>query len=102
MATTDDIARLRRLADAADVTAYPATDLSARIDAAGSVEAAAADMWRERAASYAALVDTTEGSSSRKLSQLKAQALEMAVAFDQRVLMLAGGSRPHSRAITRG
>lgn len=101
MATSADISRLRRLADAADTTAYPSDDLSARIDAAGSVEAAAADLWTERAAGYAALVDTTEGSSSRKLSQLQSQALAMAARFQvSEEPTLA--ARPRSRAITRG
>lgn len=102
MASTEDVARLRRLADVADITAYPSQDLSDRIDAAGSVEAAAADLWRERAASYSGLVDTTEGSSSRKLSQLRTAALEMASFYEGSVdVVVAVADRPRSRAITR-
>lgn len=103
MATSTDIARLRRLADAADTTAYPSQDLSDRIDAAGSVEQAAADIWREKAAQYAALVDTTEGSSSRKLSQLRSAALEMASQYDVTDPGIINvEARPRSRAIVRG
>lgn len=102
MATSTDVLRLRRLADAADTTLYPSQDLSDRIDAAGTVELAAADLWRERAAGYAALVDTTEGSSSRKLSQLQGQALAMAKQFDVSTPDVVLEARPRSRAIVRG
>lgn len=103
MASSEDVARLRRLADAADTTEYPSQDLSDRIDVAlGNVEAAAADLWRERAAGYAALVDTTEGSSSRKLSQLQAQALKMADQYTTQDVIVNLEARPRSRAITRG
>lgn len=104
MASSADVLRLRRLADASDTTLYPSQDLSDRIDAAGTVEAAAADLWREKAASYAALVDTTEGNSSRKLSQLQQQALAMAKQYDTAIIdvVIPLESRPRSRAITRG
>lgn len=104
MATPADVLRLRRLADASDTTLYPSQDLSDRIDAAGTVEAAAADLWREKAAQYAALVDTTEGTSSRKLSQLQSQALAMAKQYDTTVtdVVVDLEPRPRSRAITRG
>lgn len=48
----------------------------------GSVQGAAAAIWRRKAASYAELTDVTEGASSRKLSTLYKQALEMANALD--------------------
>ena len=104
MATPADVARLRRLADAADTTAYPSQDLSDRIDRTLSVEAAAAEMWREKAAGYAALVDTTEGNSSRKLSQLQTNALAMAKQLDGATAteVVIDANRPRSRAIVRG
>lgn len=105
MATPADVVRLRRMADAGDTSKYRDADLSARIDEAGSVEGAAADMWREKAASYAGLVDTTEGNSSRKLSQLQANALAMAKQLDGSVpgdIAVILEARPRSRAITRG
>jgi hypothetical protein len=102
VASSADVLRLRRLADAADTTIYPSQDLSDRIDAAGTVEVAAADLWREKAAGYAALVDTTEGNSSRKLSQLQQQALAMAKQYDKPDVVVALDARPRSRAITRG
>lgn len=40
------------------------------------VAVTAAQIWQEKAAAYAELVDVTEGSSSRKMSQLHTQALK--------------------------
>lgn len=104
MALTADVLRLRRLADAGDTTLYPSQDLSDRIDAAGTVEAAAADLWREKAAGYAALVDMSEGASTRKLSQLQANALAMAKQYDTATVdvVVPLEARPRSRAIVRG
>lgn len=106
MASTTDVARLRKLADASNTTTYTQLDLSERLDRLGTVEAAAAELWRERAAGYAALVDTQEGNSSRKLSQLSAQALAMAKQLDSAganvVPEVPLDARPRTRAIVRG
>lgn len=51
-------------------------------DGSYNVNAAARDVWLQKAAGYAELVDVTEGSSSRKLSSLYSQALAMAARFD--------------------
>lgn len=80
MATPDQIAELRRLINEPTNT-EPWTDtvLGVRIDAhTGTLSALAATIWREKAASYAGMVDIKEGNSDRKLSQLHKQALEMA------------------------
>lgn len=82
MADAAQIAELRGLIN--EPTADPYTDaaLAARIDAAtGTVRALAGQVWREKAAAYAGLVDVKEGSSDRKLSQLYTQALRMADSF---------------------
>lgn len=103
MADIADVARLRRLVSEPTEASYTDAALVALIDELG-IDLSAARIWREKAASYADLVDTTEGSSSRKLSQLQGQALAMASNFEAS----AGGdtasptSRPRSRPIVRG
>jgi len=62
---------------------YTDSQLSARLDAASSPEALAAVIWRERAASYASLVNVAESGSSRSLGDLHKNALAMAVYFDK-------------------
>lgn len=48
----------------------------------GSLEALAAKIWRNKAASLSGLIDTREGNSDRKMSQLYKQALDMASSFE--------------------
>lgn len=79
MATDAEVEQLRRLADEADDDGeYTNTDLSSLIDVKGSVSAAAAQIWLEKAAGYSTKVDITEAGSSRKNSDLYAHAMEMA------------------------
>lgn len=80
MATTEQIAELRSLInDTTEPYEYDAPLLSSKIDqAGGDVRKAAGTVWAQRASAYAGLVDVTEGSSSRKNSQLYKQALDMA------------------------
>lgn len=78
MASEDQVAALRRAAAvSADDDTYEYETLAALIDDLGSVEAAAATIWGEKAASFAGVVDTTESGSTRRLSQLHQQALAM-------------------------
>lgn len=101
MADLADVAQLRRLTDEPTTDNYSQTDLSEKIDRLGSVKAAAGEVWLEKASKFSGLVDVTEGSSSRKMSQLKDNALQMAAMY----LAASGGTtdpRPHSRAIVRG
>lgn len=100
MAEEAQIAELRRLINE-PINAEPWTDeyLSGRLDAwSGTVNALAASMWREKAATYTELVDIQEGNSNRKLSQLYSQALKMADGLD-------GGSdsglTPSGRRVSR-
>jgi hypothetical protein len=98
MASAEQIAELRRLINEFETT-EPWTDaaLGARIDATDDITALAATIWREKAATYAGLVDMKEGNSDRKLSQLYKQALDMSAALGGGD-GAAGGRRP---AMTR-
>lgn len=82
MASTDELAALRRATalDPSD-TVYTDELLSDLIDSLGSLSAAAAQVWREKAAATAGMVDTTESGSSRKMSDLHKNALEIAGGF---------------------
>lgn len=78
MATEEQVMSLRRATDVtADDETYTYELLSRMLDDLGTVPAAAAAIWGERAAAYAGVVDTTESGSTRRLSQLHTQALAM-------------------------
>jgi hypothetical protein len=71
MADAATLARFRRsTALEADDAVYTDAILDGMIEDLG-FEAAAAAIWREKAASVAGLVDTVESGSSRRLSQLR-------------------------------
>lgn len=82
MATAEDIAAFRLLIDEHD-DKLPYTDaaIGSRMDVATSREALAAQIWTEKAAALAALVDVSESGSSRSLGQLQDKALAMAKAM---------------------
>lgn len=69
----------------------------------GDLPAAAAAVWREKAAAAAELVDLTEGASSRKLSDLSANALRMADMYQDQADsgQPSGGRRTAVGRITR-
>lgn len=103
MAEATTIADLRRLINEPD-DVEPWTDLvlSGRIDDhTGTLSALAATIWREKAASYAELVDIKEGSSDRKLSQMYKQALEMATGLDGGSVSGSGRRPATTRRIER-
>jgi hypothetical protein len=78
MASNDELAALRRAADLDDAdVVYTDTLLGALIDSYG-VNGSAAIVWREKAAQYVSLVNTTEAGSSRSMSDLYEHAREMA------------------------
>lgn len=92
MATDDQVAMLRRMTALDENDAiYTDSLLGGMIDDLG-FESAASQIWREKAASAAALVDTTESGSSRSLSQLRKGYLEMATAVNPEVDVSGGGS----------
>lgn len=80
----DDKARLRRLLgepltegiDDTD-TLFSNEEIDFLLAEHGSVEAALGEGWRMKAASLAGLVDTTEGTSKRAMSDLHKHAVEM-------------------------
>jgi Cdc6-like AAA superfamily ATPase len=79
VATTAEVAALRLMvAIPDDLPPYTDELLAARLDAAGSAQALAAQIWREKAAQFAELVNTSESGSSRNLSDLHKNALAMA------------------------
>ena len=92
MATEAEIASLRR-ATALEPTDPVYTDslLGGMIDDLG-FEAASATVWREKAATVAGLVDTTESGSSRSLSQLREAYLGMATAVNPVIDETSAGS----------
>lgn len=81
MATIAEIAQLRPLINDPDAVAYSDEELSAAIDAAGGVDGAAADIWTQKAAAAATLVNVSESGSSRSLGDLQKNALAMAKQF---------------------
>lgn len=85
MATTDEIAALRLLIAEPTEETYADVVLSARLDAAaGNANVVAYEIWTEKAAAAAMLVDVTEGGSSRKMGDIHEQALAMSEAFRTR------------------
>ena len=80
MATPESVQLLRLYVnELEDVAPYTDTELEARLDAVnGDVREAAGQIWLEKAAKYAELVDVQEGSSRRSLSKLYEQAIAMA------------------------
>lgn len=78
MATAEQIASLRGMINEPTETPYTDISLGIRIDAEPSLEAVAANIWREKAARYSELVDVQEGNSRRNLGDLYEQALAMA------------------------
>jgi hypothetical protein len=86
MATAAQIAALRlMIAQPDDVAPYTDAVLGAAIDAAGNLDAVAYDIWIQKAASASALVDISEGGSSRKMGDLQEQYLAMAKVYGDRL-----------------
>lgn len=75
--------------------------ISSIIEASTTLKEAAETIWRAKAASYAHLVDITEGGSSRKMSSLYTNALAMADSMRDDVVDASGRRRPTTRAIVR-
>lgn len=85
MATAEEIAALRLLiAEPDDDAPYDDETLNARLGAATNEYALAYEIWTEKAAAAAGLVDVSEGGSSRKMGDLHEQALSMAEAMRER------------------
>lgn len=100
MATPDEIAAFRLVIGEPGSEVYTDQLLSDRLDVAESTNALAAEVWREKAARYASLVDMQEGTSSRKLSQMYDQASKMAAVYSE-ASGDSGGSSGGHRTTTR-
>src|SRR5687768_6778814 len=103
MATTDEIARVRKMSNVTE-SDYTDAQLNTIIDSNSSdLNLAAAQVWEEKAAKAADLVDTTESGSSRKQSVLYDKAMDMAAYFRQKsedaAIALASSAR--TRRIVR-
>lgn len=81
MATVQEIARLRRMVNEPTADTYSDADLSGLIDLSENLDTAAADIWQEKAAALAYLVNVSESGSSRNLSDLQKNALSLAASF---------------------
>lgn len=84
MATAEEIAALRLLIAEPEPDTYSDEVLDARLGTAANEYALAYEIWTEKAASAAGLVDMSEGGSSRKLGDVYEQALGMAEAMRER------------------
>lgn len=92
MADQSQIESLRRMtALEEDDPTYTDSLLGGMIDDLG-FEAAASQIWREKAATVAGLVDMTESGSTRRLSQLRESYLAMGTAVNPPDTVDPGGS----------
>jgi hypothetical protein len=87
MATVNEIASLRLQIAEEDENRYTDATLSDRLDAADDpAEVRVAwEIWTEKAAYYTALVDISEGGSSRSNNALQEKALRMVAMFKSRL-----------------
>jgi hypothetical protein len=103
--SNEDLARLRRAIDEMSTAMYSDAALQEMFLAYGedfnlTVSAA----WDEKAAGASALVDTSEGQSSRKMSQAAGAALKMSAIWRSRsesIVPSAGTGRAKTRPIER-
>lgn len=99
MASPEEIARLRLLVGEPDSEVYTDEDLDTRIETADSdLNKASYEIWTEKAAAAAELVDISEGGSSRKMGDIYEQALSMARHFSS---LVPGGTEPDAPKFTR-
>ena len=93
MATAEQIASFRLLIDeATDKAPYDDISLNTRLDAASSPQSLAREIWLEKAAKYASLVNVSESGSSRAMSDLHKNAIAMATAMGAAEPDAPGGS----------
>lgn len=84
MATASEIAALRLLIAEDTEDRYTDAALSTRLDNASETRVAY-EIWTEKAAYYTALVDVSEGGSSRSNGALHDKALKMVALFKGRL-----------------
>lgn len=85
MSTPAEVAALRANTGlTGDTSVYSDVDLGVLIDAAGSVEAASAVVWRQLAGEYSKLVDVKEAGAEHKFGTLAERAMKMASFYEER------------------
>lgn len=100
MATTEEIERVRRNTGEHDEDVYTETDLDVLIDQYGET-GAIAEIWNEKAARYANLVDTSEAGARRSLSQLHEHAMAMSAKWSDKASESSSVGAPRVRRIER-
>jgi len=85
MASAEQVASLRRMVAEPTTATYSDEALSALVDDKGSLDAAAAAVWEEKAAAASTLVNVSESGSSRSMQQIHQNALEMAKFYSGRI-----------------
>lgn len=75
MASEAEVLQVRRNADEPGEDPYSTDYIRSLVDTLGGVQQATAQLWQEKAARYARLVDTTEAGASRMQSQVYDHAL---------------------------
>lgn len=104
MATPAEVASLRANTGQSNDDVYTEPELAGLIDSNGSVEAASGVVWRQLAAQYAKLTDTTEAGAAHKYSVLYERAMEQAEFWENRSLNgspIARRAAPRTIPITR-
>jgi hypothetical protein len=105
--TPEEVTRLRRMTDEmSEPQLYTDDSLGDLILVSPSLEAAASQIWEEKAALYLTFTDTTESGSTRKQGDLYTRAIQMANYYRSRANILNpplpfNGGRATTRAIVR-
>lgn len=106
MPSLEDVAALREaINEPDDSNGWSDDRVGALIDAETTLNAAISRAWLLKAGQYAALVDVSESGSSRKLSDLRKNAMEMSTHYgnlDGEEAVEATGGRPIVQRIRRG
>jgi hypothetical protein len=85
MATPEEVAALRLFVAEPDDSTYTDEILGVILDSSETANAAAYEIWLQKAARYSDVVDISEGGSQRKNSDLYKNAMTMAELFKARV-----------------
>lgn len=85
MASVEDIETLRRITNEPGIENYSDEAMSDYIDAAGSVDGAAAIIWEEKAARASNLVNIAESGSSRSMNQIYQNAVDQAKFYQGKI-----------------
>lgn len=102
MAAPSDIQALRLMInEPGNVEPWTDSALSKIIDENATLDAAAATIWRNKAANVAHLVNISEGGSSRSMGDLYKNYIAVASSFEGKADQESGKSSPRTRAAVR-